>query len=123
MDGMRKPVRALVPLAAVLGLGTAACLRGPALPTPVPTLPEGPVVEIKGFQFPADTTIKKGQAVVFKNLDSAVHNVAPQGTDAFAKTPDIKAGDSQAVVFKESGTYEYKCDYHSGMKGTVTVED
>ncbi|MBM3271019.1 MAG: cupredoxin domain-containing protein [Candidatus Sericytochromatia bacterium] len=121
---MRKPGLVLSSLAALLALpGGIGCLRGPAQPTPAPVAAQGAVVDIKDFAFPTATTVKKGQAVAFRNLDPAVHNVAPQGGPAFDKSPDLRQGESHALTFKEAGTYEYRCEYHANMKGTITVEE
>jgi hypothetical protein len=72
----------------------------------------------------SDTTssINQGESVTWDVLDSG-HNVdVYQGPETF-KSTDGKdpAGTKFTHVFNKPGTYKFICDYHSSMKGTITV--
>src|SRR3954447_19556286 len=72
----------------------------------------------------SDTTssIKQGEAVTWDVLDSG-HNVdVYQGPETFKSTSGKDAaGTKFSHVFNKPGTYKFICDYHSSMKGTITV--
>jgi len=76
---------------------------------------------------PATTSVTSGTTVMFVNQDTAVHNidftVLPSGASIAGGTPstNLKQGNSYSVVLTTPGTYSYICDYHSWMKGTITV--
>ena len=82
-------------------------------------------VAIKGFAFsPAALEVTKGTTVTFTNNDSATHTV----TSGANRTKDGKfdqqiTGSAEASVkFDTVGTFEYFCQIHASMKGTVTVK-
>ena len=65
-------------------------------------------------------TAKAGDvAIYFDNQDPFAHNVSIKGHGA----SDIAAGKSVRHVFKAmtAGTYEFFCEVHPDMKGTLTV--
>jgi plastocyanin len=79
-------------------------------------------VNISGFAFsPAELTIKIGTTVTWTNQDSVVHNVL--ATDNSWGSPDMNQGDTFSHTFDKAGTYTYRCSFHPGMKGTITVID
>jgi len=62
--------------------------------------------------------------VTWSNDDKAPHTVTSTSVPASAKpiqSGNMNAGTTFAYTFTIPGTYEYGCDYHSWMKGTVTV--
>jgi plastocyanin len=63
-------------------------------------------------------TIKKGDAIQFKNLDKMVHNVYGEGFDLKAQPP----GDQRSQKFDQPGHYSVKCAIHPKMKFDVEVE-
>jgi plastocyanin len=101
------------------------------------------VMEGTAYKFvPADITIKAGDAVVFKGVSGAAHNIVfwadsiPTGAgDLLTKAmPDgtaplsskmVPDGDSTVVSFAglPAGTYKMYCLPHMamGMKGSITV--
>ena len=62
--------------------------------------------------------------VTWSNDDSAPHTVTstsvPSGASSF-DSGNMNAGQTFTYTFTVAGTYQYKCDYHSWMTGTVTV--
>lgn len=87
----------------------------------------GPAVEgdsavtIKSFKFgPDEVTVGVGTKVTWTNEDSSTHTAT--GADDSFDTGRLKKGDAGDFTFAEAGTFEYKCDIHPTMKGTVIVE-
>lgn len=77
-------------------------------------------VDIKDFKFkPPSVTVTAGSEVTFTNDDSALHTATLDGT---FDTANLKQGDAKPVTFDEAGTYDYICDIHPFMKGTVFVK-
>jgi plastocyanin len=62
--------------------------------------------------------------VTWSNDDNAPHTVSsssvPSGASSF-DSGNMNAGATYTYKFTVPGTYEYKCNYHSWMVGTVTV--
>jgi plastocyanin len=73
-----------------------------------------------GF-LPANFTVILGvnNTVTWTNNDSSHHTVT--ATDHSFDSGDMAAGAKFTYVFKTAGTFNYICNYHSWMKGTVTV--
>lgn len=98
---------------------------------PVSNTPAKPAtfnIDIKNFQFsPSQLKIKKGDAVVFTNLDSMPHQVDsnphPIHTDhTELNGPTITTGQTFSVTLNNVGTYNFHCHLHSSMQGTIIVE-
>jgi plastocyanin len=70
---------------------------------------------------PASVTIKRGETVIWENLNTMDHS--PVSVDGRFDTCVLKAaGDSCSITFSKSGTYEYYNKGHPNVKGTVIVE-
>lgn len=78
------------------------------------------------FYIPAETTVKAGETVTWKNDDTAIHT-ATSGKDA---TPDgkfdtslISPGQSSKPIAipNEPGQYPYFCTLHPWMTGMITI--
>jgi plastocyanin len=78
------------------------------------------------FYVPAETSVKAGETITWKNDDTAIHT-ATSGQDA---TPDGKFDTSLVSPGQSSkplampnapGQYSYFCTLHPWMEGTVTV--
>jgi plastocyanin len=78
------------------------------------------------FYVPAETTVKAGETVTWKNDDTAIHT-ATSGNDA---TPDgkfdtslVSPGQSSKPIAmpNEPGEYPFFCTLHPWMIGTITV--
>jgi plastocyanin len=78
------------------------------------------------FYVPAETAVKAGETVTWKNDDTAIHT-ATSGKDV---TPDgkfdtsfVSPGQSSKPIAmpNEPGEYPYFCTLHPWMIGTITV--
>lgn len=80
-------------------------------------------IAIQGFAFaPATLTVKKGDLIQFGNLDSVAHTVSSltgkfdSGSFAQNATYDLETANMAP------GTYEYRCNLHPSMRGTIIVQ-
>jgi len=81
-------------------------------------------VEIKDMAFQASTiTVKRGTVVVWTNRDDVAHNVVTEGSAAGPNSETLTKNQVYSYTFNETGTFNYICSFHSGMKGTVKVVD
>ncbi len=82
-------------------------------------------VEARNLAFePADIEVEVGTTVTWANEDSVDHTVTsgPVGDpDGVFDEPLASGADDVAVTFDESGTFDYYCDIHRSMVGSVTV--
>lgn len=90
------------------------------------------VVTVQNFSFTAqNVTINEGEKVTWNNI-SGFHNVASNDGTTFRCGPggcDQTGGDGSAgnaswtteFTFNTRGVYNYVCEIHAGMTGTVTV--
>ena len=75
-------------------------------------------VDITDFAFsPQVIDIEEGDTVRWTNRDSAPHLV--QGS--FASSPNLASGEAYEFTFNQAGTFDYICQYHQSMTGTVRV--
>lgn len=80
-------------------------------------------VEIRDFVFsPSAITIKKGTTVTWTNNDSTSHNAVSEQTDG-PDGPLLSQGQTYSFTFNTIGTFDYFCEPHPQMTGTVTVVD
>lgn len=135
-----KPKTLLVPALIALALAFAACGGGDADDTATTTeteaaavpessgnapAPSGEAVraakvEIVGFAYDPDpVTVQTGGKVTWLNQDSAPHT-ATAGDGSF-DTGTLDQGKLKSETFKQAGTYDYVCDFHPDMHGTVEV--
>lgn len=68
---------------------------------------------------PPTITVSAGTKVTWSNLSAEEHSVT-SNDDLFHRY--IYAGESFSYTFNEPGTFNYYCEPHSGMTGTVIVE-
>jgi plastocyanin len=57
--------------------------------------------------------------VTWTNNDTVPHTAT--ATEGAFQSGKISAGESFSVALEEAGTFEYFCEYHTGMKATITV--
>ena len=80
-------------------------------------------VEIKDMAFsPASITVKKGTTVTWTNKDSISHTVTGD-TSGNMNSDTLADGDAYTFTFNQTGTFQYHCNFHSSMHGTVTVTE
>lgn len=102
----------------VLVLTLSACASvGAAPPASSTSLGEGPTIVLEASSFePADVRIDSGTAVTWRWAEGMAHDVV--GSD-FASA--IQTDGTFTHTFEQPGAYDYWCNLHPGMKGTVTV--
>ena len=75
---------------------------------------------IEGMEFtPTNIDISNGTTVRWINEDSMSHT-ATSDEGKFDST-SLEKGESFEFTFDETGSYPYHCNFHTGMKGTITV--
>ena len=79
-------------------------------------------VEIVDFAYgEGDLEVEVGTTVQWVNRDSAPHTVTSDpGGEAF-QSGKLDEGDAFTFTFTETGTFEYFCEFHPDMEGTVIV--
>jgi amicyanin len=78
----------------------------------------GDAVTIKDFSYhPAELRVPVGTQVTWTNLDTVAHSVTGSGFDSGL----LSQGQSWSHVFAAAGTYDYHCQPHPYMTGTVIV--
>lgn len=89
-------------------------------PAPSGEAPRAAKVEIADFAFDPDpVTVQAGGKVIWLNQDSAPHTATAE--DGSFDTGTLEEGKLKSETFKRPGTYEYICEIHPGMHGTVAV--
>jgi plastocyanin len=80
------------------------------------------MVEIKDFTYvPASLEIPVGATVTWTNSDAAPHTATAQDREAL-QSGTLNQGDSYSQNFEQPGTFDYFCEFHSNMKGTIVVQ-
>jgi|GEM_PF-1650612 len=77
---------------------------------------------------PASTSVAKGTKVVWKNPTTATHTVTAYSRN-WSKNVTLSPGRTTSFLFKNSGTFKFRCTIHStlsngvcsGMCGKVVV--
>ncbi|MFA4917580.1 MAG: hypothetical protein WC560_13040 [Syntrophales bacterium] len=67
-----------------------------------------------------DITVDAGRAIKFTNKGISKHTATAQ--DLLWGSGTLNTDDSFIRYFKETGTFDYFCSYHSSETGTITVE-
>jgi plastocyanin len=99
--------------------GTAPEPTGKAAP-PSGEAPRAEKVEIADFAYDPDpVTVQVGGKVTWLNQDSAPHTATAD--DGSFDTGTLEEGKLKSETFKQAGTYEYICQIHPDMHGTVEV--
>ncbi len=119
---MRLAIRMLGPalLLSVLAVGCAS--QPAASPAPAAAATQ---ISIKGFAFnPNQPSITKGATIAWTNDDGTTHTVTSgvPGTPSGKFNQSLDAGKTFSFTFTETGTYEFFCNIHNSMRGTVTVK-
>ena len=93
-----------------------------ALPTAPPGLAAAGRVVLQSYLFLADTVrVRPGTTVTWVNEDEAVHTVTAQ--DGSFDSGRLGLGARFSHTFAQPGRYEYICDLHNSMRGTIVVEN
>lgn len=91
-----------------------------ASPTPKPAQPSQFALTIRDFTFsPRVLTIPVGSTVTATNQDEATHDWTSR--DSVWRSGDLAQGESFSFRFPRSGTFDYLCERHPQMTGSITV--
>jgi len=119
---MRLAIRLLGP-ALLLSVLAVGCASQPAS-SPAPAV-AGTQISIKGFAFnPNQPTVAKGATITWSNDDGTTHTVTSgvPGTISGKFDQHVEPGKTFSFTFSESGTYDFFCNIHNSMRGTITVK-
>jgi len=90
--------------------------------TPAAAEAAGLAIDIQDFAFnPDPVTVSTGESITWTNQDAVPHTATADDRDAL-QTGTLNEGESFTQVFDTAGTYEYFCEFHADMNGTVVVE-
>lgn len=115
-------------LAAIVAAG---CTSTSAAPVATGPLAQGPTIVARDLHFAERSVVVPADhafALVFDNEDSAPHNVAIYSDNSASKAVfvgDVFSGKetrTYSVPALAPGSYFFRCDIHSDMVGTVTVQ-
>lgn len=77
-------------------------------------------IAIKDFKFAPETlTAKVGAEITVTNNDSATHTVTAR--DKSFDTGNLDEGAKGTITLAKAGTFEYVCNIHDYMTGTIEV--
>ena len=126
-----KKIRPFI-MGAVLTLAFMSCSKSDNDTTPTPPGGNGgggaggggtaTTLNIYNMAFPASTSVKKGTVVKWYNEDSYAHTVTSNDGSSF-NSGNLAAGATFSYTANTTGTFNYHCNYHSGMTGTLIVTD
>jgi len=78
-------------------------------------------VRIDGMRFePSSITVKPGDTVTWIHGSSMPHTIT--GNADGPRSSTLYSGQQYSHTFDTQGRYDYACDFHPSMKGSVTVE-
>jgi plastocyanin len=117
--------------------GNPHAVARPAAPAPVDTVPasanvhaassgsepggENITVRINGMRFePSRVTVKPGTTVTWVHGSGMPHAIT--GNADGLRSSTLYGGQQYSHTFDAAGRYEYACDFHPSMKGSVIVE-
>ena len=80
------------------------------------------VVDIKDSAYiPDSVEIPVGATVTWTNSDTAPHTATAKDREAL-QSGTLNPGDSYSQTFDQPGTFDYFCEFHANMKGTIIVQ-
>ena len=112
---------AVVPvLAAIVAVVTLTVTDAPSTPSAAGGGAKGDSIVIRNFTFvPTPLVVDAGTTVTVTNADGTRHSVtADKGS---FDTHDLDGGAKAQLVIDRPGKYDYHCDIHDYMKGTIEV--
>ena len=79
-------------------------------------------VEIKDFAFnPPEITVPVGGSVTWTNDDGTPHTATGLDREVLQSGP-IAPGESFTQTFDTAGTFDYFCEFHANMKGSIVAQ-
>ncbi len=121
-DGVAVTVEARLPRAE--GAPTEATPGTSAEGTPAAGVAgsETVMVDIQNFAYTPDpVTIPVGGSVTWTNGDAEPHTATARDREV-PQSGALKQGESFTETFEQPGTFEYFCEFHPNMKGTLVVQ-
>lgn len=112
-------------LAILVACGGESAPSGPGGNPPPPPPPPANTVEVLNNYFnPVSLTVPVGTKVTWDwPTFSRRHNVLPEGSGSVPYSPVILDGPYvYSYTFNQTGTYDYYCLEHGGMRGTIVVQ-
>ena len=80
-------------------------------------------VDIQGYKYvPAEVTIRVGDTVKWTNREKRTSHSVLFPAEGGRESDRMFPGESWQRVFKEPGTFAYRCGPHEEMRGNVVVE-
>jgi plastocyanin len=80
------------------------------------------MVDIMNFAYVPDSVeVPVGATVTWTNSDTAPHTATAQDREAL-QSGTLNQGDSYSQTFDQPGTFDYFCEFHANMKGTIIVQ-
>lgn len=77
-------------------------------------------VSIENFAFsPSTIAARAGDVIVFTNNDTVPHTVTQSTTEGGFRSDPIAPGTTYTLTIDEPGTYEFYCEFHPAMTGTI----
>jgi plastocyanin len=72
---------------------------------------------------PSQISISKGEAVTWTNNDNVAHTVTDDLENVGGpKSTSIAPGATYTFTFTKSGSFQYHCEFHHEMRGTIVVK-
>ena len=100
--------------------GDPAAASAPASDTEA--MADATMVDIKNFTYlPDPVEIAVGETVTWTNSDAAPHTATAQDREVL-QSGTLNLGESYSQTFDQPGTFDYFCEFHAQMKGTVVVQ-
>ncbi len=121
-DGVAMTVEARLPRAE--GAPTEATPGASAEGTPAAGVAGGEtvMVDIQNFAYTPDpVTIPVGGSVTWTNRDAEPHTATAQDREVL-QSGTLTPEESFTETFEQAGTYDYFCEFHPNMKGTLVVQ-
>jgi plastocyanin len=79
-------------------------------------------VDIKDFAYvPDPVEVPAGGTVTWTNSDAVPHTATAEDRDVL-QSGTLDPGASFSQTFAEPGTFDYFCEFHANMKGTIVVQ-
>lgn len=79
-------------------------------------------VSISNFAFdPQTTTVKAGTTVTWNNHDSVAHKIISDANPPVFSSENLSKDGSYSFTFTTAGSFDYFCQIHPMMKGTIVV--
>ena len=76
-------------------------------------------IDITAMSFPANTSVAKGDTVVWTNKMRMPHTVTSDNGEF--DSGELRPNQSFRHTFNEAGAFAYHCEIHPDMQATVTV--